>query len=361
MHHPIAVVRTLFATGLFAAAAFAQTHELIAVDFAGNAFGISPTGQKRALGPTGATSCNAMARLGNTLFVSAKNGALHQLVTIDPITAQATVVVANLGFDLRGLTANSVVGPGQPELLGIANTATNADVLVGIDVDTFTVTVIGSTGRSAIQSLESDGGTLWAWDLTAGLLRIDRNTGFATDPFPFVGAAGAGIQYLAVDHLNRLVGGNSSHYQIDRGSGVPLLLGSDGFVDLRGGEMHGGRVTTSGSGCPVGAGGTSLVGGGEAMPGTSVGIASIGHTTNASGVLLLGLSTQSLPIVGSNCLQLVSGDSSILVSTGNTGLFKRSIPLPNAFAATLHLQLLTFENVPGGVVATNRLTVEIPH
>lgn len=349
------------AVGLFAAAAFAQTHELIAVDYAGNAFGISPTGQKRAIGPTGVSNCNAMARLGNTLFVSTKNGSVHQLATIDPITAQATVVVANLGFDLRGLTANSVVGPGQPELLGIANTATNGDALVGIDVDTFTVTVIGATGRSSIQSLESDSGTLWAWDLSAGLLRLDRNTGFATDPFPFVGTAGAAIQYLAVDHLNRLVGGNSSHYQIDRGSGVPVLLGSDGFVDLRGGEPHGGRVTTSGSGCPVGAGGTSLVGGGEAMPGTSVGVASVGHTANANGVLLLGLSAQSLPIVGSSCLQLVSGDSSILVSTGTTGFWKRSIPLPNTFAATLHLQLLTFENVPGGVVATNRLTVEIPH
>lgn len=344
-----------------AAVATAQTHELIAVDFAGTAFGISPTGQKRTIGPTGVGNCNAMARLGDQLYVSAKNGNVHQLAVVDAITGVATVVVANLGFDLRGLTANSVFGPGQPELLGIANLSDNADVLVGIDVDTFAVTVVGPTGRTAIQSLESEGSTLWAWDLTAGLLRVDRTSGLATDPFPTVGTQGASIQYLAVDHLSRLVGGNSSLYRIDPNTGVVTLLGSDGFVDLRGAERHFGRVTAAGAGCPVGVGGTTLVGGGEAMPGTSIGIASTGHTANTTGVLLIGLAAQSLPIVGSPCLQLVSGDSSIPVTAGTSGLVKRSIPLPNAFAATLHLQLLTFENVPGGVVATNRLTVEIPH
>ena len=35
------------------------------------------------------------------LYATARSGTIHQLVRIDPITAQATVVIANLGVDLR--------------------------------------------------------------------------------------------------------------------------------------------------------------------------------------------------------------------------------------------------------------------
>lgn len=338
----------------------AQQLELIGVDFAGTAWGIAMDGQKRLIGPTGATGCNAMADQAGVLWASARSGARHQLVTIDPITAAATVHIADLGVDLRGLESNPTFGPGVPELLGIANTATNADVLVAIDVDTAVVTTIGPTGRTGIQSLEFFAGELWGWDATAGLVKISRTTGQASDPFPSVGTLGAGIQYLTTDRFGRLVGGNSALYRIDHQTGVPTLLGADGFVDLRGAVAHRGRLTPFEVGCPAGGGGTTLVGGGELLPGTSLGFASVGHTPFATGVLMIGFQRQTAGLVGTSCLQFVTGDLGLPVTASASGFAKDSFVLPGTFGTTLHLQLLMLENVPGGFVTTNGLTAELP-
>jgi hypothetical protein len=191
--------------------------ELIAVDYTGNAYGVSPAGQRRDLGATGLSDCNAMARLGSQLFVSARSSGRHCLATLDPITARATVLFPQLGVDVRALELNPVFTTGSNRtLFGIVNTRTNVDHLVTIDVGTGQVVTIGSTGRSGIQALAFHGSILYGWDVVAGLVQINRSTGVATDPFPNVGTAGVSVQFLCVDHTFSLVGGNSSLYRIHR-------------------------------------------------------------------------------------------------------------------------------------------------
>ena len=167
-----------------AALATLPAQELIAVNFAGQAFAVdSTTGQARTIGATGVTSCNAMARKNNVLYATAQTGGptgARQLVTIDPITAQASVLFPNLGVDLRGLAPKD----GSNELYGIADG--QPDRLVTIDLTTGQVTTIGNTGFTGIQALDSEMSLLFlfGWDVNAGLVRIDPTTGVTVDVNP---------------------------------------------------------------------------------------------------------------------------------------------------------------------------------
>ena len=81
------------------------------------------------------------------------------------------------------------------------------DDLVTVDVATGAVTLVGTTGLTAIQALTfSPGGTLYGWDLHAGLVTIAPTTGAATAVDP--GAAGTvvGIQGLACSPNGTLYG-----------------------------------------------------------------------------------------------------------------------------------------------------------
>ena len=94
----------LVSTFLLAATVPAQ--ELLAVNFQGQALGVDiATGQSRVIGATGANFCNAMASHGGVLYATASLATTgsSRLVTIDPITAQATVLFPNLGFDIRAM------------------------------------------------------------------------------------------------------------------------------------------------------------------------------------------------------------------------------------------------------------------
>lgn len=337
--------------------------ELLAVDYSGNAYGVSPTGQRRDLGATGLTDCNAMARLGSQLFVAARSAGRHCLATLDPITARATVLFPQLGVDVRALELNPVFSTaGNRTLFGVVNTRTNVDDLVTIDVGTGQVATIGSTGRSGIQALAHHGNTLYGWDVVAGLVRIDPSTGVATDPFPAVGTSGVSVQFLCVDHAFSLVGGNSSLYRIDPQTGLPSLIGSlGGFVDLRGADRHLGRLSSYGTGCPQGVGGTFMSAGSDAMPGSRFMFASLGHQPGRNGVMLIGFTQVALGMVGTPCLQLTSGDFSVPFTSSSSGMVKDTLALPGTFGTVLHLQLVMLENVPGGVVTTNAFKVEMPN
>jgi hypothetical protein len=350
----VRMLRTVaVALSLFAASAPSLAQELLAVDFAGNAFGVDvDTGASRTLGPTGLTACNAMAVRNGVLYVTCKSGSLHQLAVLDPIDYQPAIVIPNLGVDVRGLCA----GIAPNELFAVVNNPNNSDSLYRIDVQTGSVQLIGPTGRSSIQALTMNG-RLRAWDLIAGLLDIDKTTGAATDPFPAISAMGADIQFLAM-HGGITLGGRSQLYRVDVATGVPTLLGAGGYSDLRGAEDHRGRVTKFGQSCQPQ---VFLTGASAAMPSANVICTTAQHEPNALGVLYIGFQQVTAPIPGSTCSLLVSNDQQMLVPMNQSGVQKFTLPLPPTFGVTLNLQLVTPASVPGGVLVTNAICVEVPN
>jgi len=334
--------------------AVAPAQELLAVDFAGNAFGVDiTTGASRSLGPTGLSNCNATAIRDGVTYVSCKNGALHQLAVLDPIDYEAKIVVPNLGVDVRGMCAGSA--PNQ--LLAIVDNPNHTDSLYRIDVVSGAVQLIGPTGRSGIQALTRNG-PIRAWDVTAGLLVIDPATGAATDPFPGVGSLGADIQFLAM-HGGFTFGGRSNLYRIDVATGVPTLVGSGGYADLRGAEEHRGHVSTFGQSCQPQ---VFLTGSSIAMPGSNLICTTAKHEPNALGIVHIGFQQVTTPIPGSPCSLLVSSDQQMLVTMLPSGVQKFTLQMPPTFGITLHLQLVTpSPSAVGGVLVTNAVKVEVPN
>lgn len=358
MPHLTPRVLSLILGGLLALPSTVAAQELMAVDFAGQAWAVSPFsgGSSRLIGPTGVTGCNAMAVKDGVYYASAISGVRHQLVTIDQITAQATVRFASLGVDLRGLCDS----PNPNELFGVVNDASNADRLVRIHTVTGQVTNVGPTGRSGIQALVRHGGVLFAWDVAAGLLRLNPATGFATDPWFFTGTGGADIQFLASREHGRLLGGNHQIYEIDTDTGTVQQVTPTGTLDLRGGQLRTGRITDFGTGCPAGASGTVMFGFSGALAGNGMTVYSPGHAGNVPGMILMGTGLATTPIGGLPCDQFVVADTTKAITTDFGGSVKAVVQLPPVFGAVVYLQLVTFEPVPGGVVTTQALKVEIP-
>jgi hypothetical protein len=360
-----------------AALANLPAQELIAVNFAGQAFAVdSTTGQTRTIGATGVTSCNAMARKNNVLYATAQTGGptgARQLVTIDPITAQASVLFPNLGVDLRGLAPKD----GSNELYGIADG--QPDRLVTIDLTTGQVTTIGNTGFTGIQALDSEMSLLFlfGWDVNAGLVRIDPATGVTVDVNPSLGTQGAAIQFLTrvVDDggTPRLIGGNSALFSINVTTGAVTPIGTAGTLsDVRGAELHRGVATQFGLGCAsVGAANASLGAKGDLLAGTTVAMNSPSHAPNSLGLLIVGFSNATYlgaplpidldPLFGtSGCDLHVSADALLPVQANGAGAFAFGFPMPAVLGGQLFFQLAALEAVPGGWSVTNGLSVQMP-
>lgn len=370
---------TAFSVALSFTAALAAlpAQELIAVNFAGQAFAIdSTTAQTRTIGATGVTSCNAMARKGNVLYATAQTGGIggpRQLVSIDPITAQASVLFPNLGVDLRGLAPKD----GGNELYGIADG--QPDRLVTIDVTTGQVTTIGNVGFTGIQALDSESSLLFlfAWDVNQGLVRIDPTTGVAVDVNPALGTQGAAIQFLTTvtdaGGTPRLIGGNSALFSISLTTGVVTPIGGAGTLnDVRGAELHRGIATGFGLGCAsIGDANASLSAKGTLLAGANVGMTSPSHPANALGLLVVGFSNTTYlgaplpidldPLFGtSGCDLFVSADALLPVQANSSGVFAIGFPMPNVLGGKLFFQLAALEPVPGGWSVTNGLSVQTP-
>lgn len=360
-----------------AALATLPAQELIAVNFAGQAFAIdSVTGQSRTIGATGVTSCNAMARKDGVLYSTAQTGGstgARQLVTIDPITAQASVLFPNLNVDLRGLAPKD----GSNELYGIADG--QPDRLVTIDVVSGQVTTIGNTGFTGIQALDSEMSVLFlfGWDVNLGLVRIDPASGVTVDVNPSLGAQGAVIQFLTkvVDDSGtpRLIGGNTALFSINLSTGAVTPIGPAGsLADVRGAELHRGVATVFGLGCAsIGDANASLSGKGSLLAGASVGLTSPSHPANALGLLVVGFSNTTYlgaplpidldPLFGtSGCDLLVSADALLPVQANGSGVFGIGFPMPAVLGGKLFFQLAALEAVPGGWSLTNGLSVQTP-
>ncbi len=358
--------RTALATTLLAFSLPAQfPQDLIAINFTGDAFTLdSRTGAGQALGPTGRTGHNCMARSGRQLYTVEQvgSGATAQrfLNTIDDETGQAFRSVS-ITRDLRGLASGS-----QAELMAIADNGTN-DQLVRVSVLNGTITVIGSTGFAAVQGLTLHNGTFYGWDLNAGLIRIDFTTGAATDVNPTVGTNGATIQFLTTMSDGRVVGGQSALYAIDVATGVPVHRGSGAYSDLRGAEERFGVSYTFGQGC----GNVSLSLSGNPSPGFTITTASTGNRRTTAGFMLLGFSDRNylgLPLparmdgfLGTvDCFLYTSNDFTVGATANAFGIMSVQVPIPPFTNGLIfHVQHVSLSNSPGGLAFSDAGTVRL--
>jgi len=339
--------------------------DLIGVDFAGQAFAIdSHVGRGGSIGPTGRAGHNAMARVGSTLYVTEQTaGPTFRLATLNEISGVATPG-PTLARDLRGMAGNRGGG-----LSAIAE-ASGGDLYVTVQPQNGAVTVIGNTGFSQVQALAINptflGDVVFAWDLTAGLIRLDRLTGAGTDVDPGFGTGGADIQFLTFV-AGRLLGGRDALYEVDAGTGVPRLIGAGGYSDIRGLEERFGIALPFGSGC---SGVTLEASGSFSINGTFTST-SRGHQRLVPGALMMGSSRTSflgipLPLdldpflQTSGCSLLTSSEFTVNGGTNLTGAmaFTFTIPLFTQ-GQSFHLQHFALDNGPGGVAFSNGVTVRV--
>jgi len=339
--------------------------DLIGVNFTGQAVLInSRTGVGSVLGTTSKTGHNAMARSGRSLIVNEISGtgtsAQHFLDVLDEQLGSASRSV-QVTADLRGLATS------QPfQLMGIAQ-ATPSDTFVQVDLFNGTVTPRGPTGFGSVQALALHQGSFYAWDLTAGLLKINLQTGAATDVNQNVGTGGAAIQFLTSMSDGRLLGGMDSLYSIDAATGIATLIGSGGYSDVRGAAERFGSAVAFGTGCS----GIGLKVSGVPKPGNFLTSTSIAHTANAAGVVMLGFSntvSQGLtlplnldPLLGTaGCSLLVSPDFSFQLAANNVGVMAFQFQLTGATNGMIfHMQHAAFHQAPGGLAFTNGVTVRV--
>ncbi|HEB52534.1 MAG TPA: hypothetical protein ENI87_04675, partial [bacterium] len=200
----------LFAVVL-AAPVFAQ--DMIAVGWSGSVYALdSYTGATNLLG-YGAFGQNAVAHDDTGGLWSTSRGAsgsVYSLTSLDPATGAASTAAANFS-DVRAMES-----AGGTTLWAIVDGT--PDELVTIDVLTSQVTVIGSTGYTGVQAIAALDGVLYGWDVNFGLLTIDPATGNATDVDPAVGGSGD-VQWLARRSDGKLVGGHNGLYEIDPSTG----------------------------------------------------------------------------------------------------------------------------------------------
>lgn len=230
--------------------------DILAIESSGNVFVIDPvTGVGSALAGAGPSGANALARDPAGTLVTAASGRLH---TIDPLTGNAT---AGALLDLAGapieITGLAWLGA---DLYAInrtgAGTATAADTLWKIDPVTGLGLTAWNRASAGLQGLAANGGTLYGWDVTLGLVRLGPGGSGAlvVDDVAAIGAQGASIQTLAFDATGVLHGAESALYRIDALSGVVTFVGTGGYGNVRGMEFTAGAVPTPGSLVLVGLG-----------------------------------------------------------------------------------------------------------
>lgn len=228
--------------------AVGAAQRLIGVSFNGALVTINPaTGVGSALGNLGFSGAGGLARVDDAMYTNTNGGALWK---IDPWTGAAysgptTSPVLNsiraMATDRVGIVYAIQNGGGQ---IG----TTTPDLLYAIDPRTGAATLRGSTSTFVgIQGLAfSPAGALYGWDTTAGLVSISPLSAVTTDVNAAVGAVND-IQALSFSPGGVLYGARNNVYTINLSTGVPTLVGTGGYSDLRGIEFtHGPRIYENG-------------------------------------------------------------------------------------------------------------------
>lgn len=196
------------------------------------------TGYGTTVGVSGVPDLNSLAQNNaGTLFSASGN----QLVTLDPNTGIArSIATLDFGTELasvRGLAFSPA------DVLFAINYAPRAAPhnLYTINPDTGSTTLVGNTGVPGIQAIAfSPQGVLYGWDVGfypvagIGLVTIDTITGLATDVDPLVEATPYAVQSIEFAPDGTLYGACDALYSIDVASGTTTLVGSGGYLDIRG-------------------------------------------------------------------------------------------------------------------------------
>jgi hypothetical protein len=358
-HRPTSLV-TALAASLLTTTLAAQ--ELLGIAANGDTFAIdTATGEGRFIRASGMAFCNASALKNGDILAFGTNQFGSFIFFVDPVDGAAAPRVQVHTTALRALAD----GAGANELLGILNFTNDADRLVRINLVNGHITAVGTalSGFSGIQAMTFRGSTLFAWDIDAGLLRIDPATGIATDLFPNVGTSGASIQFLAVDDQNRLLGGFEALFAIDPNTGVASPIGDgSGFANVRGAELRRGTVRTFDQGCPPRGTGTALSASSTGVPGASVTLFSGQHAPGAIGVIYFDDEKTRTPLPGSTCVLGITTEAGLLSAVADgAGAISRTTTLPNVLGAEVLFQLVTFEATAAGPLKmTNGIHVRVP-
>jgi hypothetical protein len=332
----------------------------------------SYTGHVSPLG-MGLAGQNGLARSSTGVFWSTRrtSSGTYSFTTIDPTTGTATV--AFTGQDIRALS----IGP-NGNLFGTRQ-FTNGSTLVRVDTIGGVAYLIGATGFQGIQGLAMHQGVLYGWDVFAGLVIVDPNTGAATDPFPSVG--GPAYQQSLCSHPDGrlLLGGGNSNgadqlFVVDPATGIATWIADLlGVTDLRGIEPIGGYAQPLGQGCngasgPVVLSVTGMLNGGGSLLSTSG-----NHAPAAFGALVFGFSTASyqghpLPYLldpqygTSQCWLLTSMDALMFdfTSAAAPATLQIGFGLPVWLTGQqFHLQHVCFEPVPGSMSWSGARTIHV--
>lgn len=345
--------------------------DMIGVTFAGAVLHMnSQTGAVTTLA-NGQIGKNCLAFTNdNRLWTTVRSGAspnfTFHLAIIDPVTGGETLPfgTADVG-DLRAMCQRNLDG----NLLAIRQ-ATPNDELVRIDIDTGVVTVVGTTGFSGIQGLDDTSAGLRAWDITAGLLLVNSNTGACTDPFPAIGGP-SGLQFVCSDPAtHRKYVGRDALYEVDTTTGATtLVVNFAGAPDIRGAEFVTSRAQPFGTPClgtlgpvfadlltPFGAGGTATIRSTNHLPG-AIGLELFGFNDQTYASLPLPLDLD--PLLGtSGCSLLVSADITFVGFAQANGDLVVGVTIPAAGAfVQFFVQHAALEPVPGGLSFSTALRV----
>lgn len=152
----------------------------------------------------------------------------------DTMTGAATNVTT-IGFSLTGLTTLGTT------LYGIRGTSPN-DTIYKFEPPFYTPVALPMSNLSGLQGLAtSPNGTLFAWDVLEGLVRIDPVTGQATD----VNTAAAGTsanQTLEFTPDFQLYGARDSYFDYNPATGTAVTFPGGPYTDIRGLAYVGSRV-----------------------------------------------------------------------------------------------------------------------
>lgn len=352
----------------------ATAQDMLAVDWSGQIYELDPhTGLSHPVAP-GFAGMNALC--------VDHGGRIWSIGSVHPVPARALLhidagslavtpmFVLTPHNDVRALAA----GPGNTLYAITRTTATSNGInrLLEIDTVSGSVTLIGNTGTASLQAMAMHNAQLYAWDLTHGLGTIDPSTGVWTDVDPLVG--GNDIQWLGVRGDGLLVGGGNGLHVVDPATGTLTMI-APSIPYFRGADTAA-FATRYGAGCDGGNGPVVLSATGTLRPGSLVTTHSVGHATPplfTAGVLLFGTSKTTFvgvalpllldPAFGTvRCHLFAAPDgqvlSFVLPTVPPVLRFSLQIP-PGVPPATLHLQHVAFDPVPGDISTSNGLTIRI--
>jgi hypothetical protein len=222
----------------------ADTLIAIGWDFADCPVGVIDltTGAWTALGSSGFTRCNAMARDSSEVFFATyaeDTSGPFGLITIDTATGAGTLV----GMLTPAIDVRAIAFSAADVLYAVVDGGGNLvdDQLWTIDPATGNGTYVGDmAGFDTVQGLafHHPSGTLYAVDNDDGLLTVDPATGATTDVN--VSAPGTSdVQTVIVTPDGTIYGTRYDLYTIDPTTGVYTLVATGGYPDLRGADFTG--------------------------------------------------------------------------------------------------------------------------